>query len=158
MEMREVDIELLWLYVDGQCSEADQLLVNQLLANNAHWQQAYHEIIAFEQTLSNSSDLEQPSMRFTKNVMDAVQAEGFAHKKAGNRLVWVFGTIMSMLTIVLVITGFTDIDWAAGKSVWSFSQVQIDRSKIVFITLAINTVLALVLLDTLLKRKRPGNS
>lgn len=157
--MREKDIELLWRYIDGQCSEAEQLRVAEQLAVNMRWKDAYNEIVVFNQTLLHNTELEQPSMRFSKNVMDIVQSEAFAYKKYSSRkLIWIFSFVIAALTIVLVIAGVTDIDWTSGKSLWSFKQIKLDSSNIIFITLAINTILALVLVDTLLKRKRPRNS
>lgn len=157
--MREEDIELLWRYIDGQCSEAEQLRVYEQLAVNTSWKDAYNDIIAFNQTLLHNTELEQPSMRFSKNVMDVVQSEAFSYKKYSSRkLIWIFSFVIAALTIIMVVAGVTDIDWTSGKSLWSFKQVTINRKGIVFITLAVNTILILVLIDTLLKRKHPRNS
>ncbi len=159
MEMREDDIELLWRYIDGQCSQEEQLQVTELLTVNARWKQAYDEIMSFNQILYQPTDLEQPSMRFTKNVMDAVQTEAFARKKySSQKLIWIFSIMIAALTIVLVIAGITNIDWTSGKSLYSFKQVTIDRKSIVFTTLAVNTILILVLIDVLLKRNHSANN
>lgn len=61
----------LWDYIDGLCSPTEKSAIEELLATNREWQQKHRELLNF-QGLLNSSELEAPSLRFTKNVMEEI--------------------------------------------------------------------------------------
>ena len=67
-----VDIEArLWEYIDGLSVGEERSAVEQLIAENAAWKAKYQELLDMHQSL-NLVELEQPSMRFTKNVMEEI--------------------------------------------------------------------------------------
>jgi len=61
----------LWNYIDGGCSPAEKSAIESLIASNREWQEKYRELLNVHQLL-NDSELEAPSMRFTKNVMEEI--------------------------------------------------------------------------------------
>src|SRR5690242_16424826 len=61
----------LWDYIDGLCSPEERSSIQALLAENAAWQRKYKELLNVHQ-LMNDAELEAPSMRFTKNVMEEI--------------------------------------------------------------------------------------
>jgi len=61
----------LWDYIDGLSSPAERSAIEELVAANIEWQQKYRELLGVHQ-LMNSTELEAPSMRFTKNVMEEI--------------------------------------------------------------------------------------
>jgi hypothetical protein len=61
----------LWDYIDGHSSAAERSAIEELLTTNRDWQQKHRELLNIQQLL-NSSELEAPSMRFTKNVMEEI--------------------------------------------------------------------------------------
>ncbi len=65
--------ELLWKYIEGQCSPEEQQEVERLLAEDAafklEWAQAHQLHHALQQQAA-----EQPSMRFAKNIMERLPA------------------------------------------------------------------------------------
>ena len=63
--------ERLWDYIDGLSSPAERSAIEELVAANIEWQQKYRELLGVHQ-LMNSTELEAPSMRFTKNVMEEI--------------------------------------------------------------------------------------
>ena len=61
----------LWDYIDGHSSPTERSAIEELLATNREWQEKHRELLNLQQLLS-SSELEAPSMRFTKNVMEEI--------------------------------------------------------------------------------------
>jgi len=61
----------LWDYIDGHCSPTEKSAIDQLLAANRQWQEKYKELLNVHQLL-DASELEAPSLRFTKNVMEEI--------------------------------------------------------------------------------------
>ncbi len=72
METNEEIEMILWEYMDGTCRPADMQRISILVERDELWKQKYTELSAFQKSIADSLQLEQPSMRFTKNVMDAV--------------------------------------------------------------------------------------
>lgn len=63
--------ERLWDYIDGLSSPGERSAIEELMAANIEWQQKYRELLNVDQ-LMTSSELDAPSMRFTKNVMEEI--------------------------------------------------------------------------------------
>ena len=61
----------LWDYIDGLSSNEEKTVIEQLLEDNREWKEKYHELLDVHQ-LMQSSELEHPSMRFSKNVMEEI--------------------------------------------------------------------------------------
>src|SRR4051812_10405268 len=71
----EIEMQL-WEYIDGTCNNTDKQRISLFIATDATWKEKYNELIVFHDDIQGSIEVEQPSMRFAKNVMDAV---GKAH-------------------------------------------------------------------------------
>ena len=67
---QEMELQL-WEYIDGSLLDAERNAVEKLIADNSFWKQRYHELLDLHQSI-NLIELEQPSLRFTKNVMDEI--------------------------------------------------------------------------------------
>ncbi|HET6767797.1 MAG TPA: hypothetical protein VFH08_10375, partial [Chitinophagaceae bacterium] len=66
------DIEQqLWSYIDGHSTSEERSSIEKLLQSNLDWKDKYHELLEIHQ-LMNAAELEQPSLRFTKNVMEKI--------------------------------------------------------------------------------------
>src|SRR5258706_2629812 len=61
----------LWSYSDGTTSVEETSIVERLVKENQEWKEKYCELMELHQ-LVQSSSLEEPSMRFTKNVMEEI--------------------------------------------------------------------------------------
>src|ERR1700712_4009610 len=63
--------ERLWNYIDSTSDAKEKAAVERLLAESRDWHAKYQGLLEIHQ-LMNSSELETPSMRFTKNVMEDI--------------------------------------------------------------------------------------
>jgi hypothetical protein len=63
--------ERLWDYIDGLSSPDEQSTLQALIAENIEWQRKYKELLNVHQMMQ-ATELEAPSMRFTKNVMEEI--------------------------------------------------------------------------------------
>ena len=61
----------LWDYIDGLSSPDERSVIEALIAENREWQEKYRELLNMHQLLVDS-ELEAPSMRFTKNIMEEI--------------------------------------------------------------------------------------
>jgi hypothetical protein len=71
METRKQMEERLWDFIDGMSDPDEQSLVRRLLAEDNAWQRRYQELMAIDEAMQHH-ELDAPSLRFTKNVMEQI--------------------------------------------------------------------------------------
>jgi hypothetical protein len=158
---REAIEAQLWDYIDGTCNAPDKERISALIGTDITWSGLYNELALLHRSIAAHTDSEQPSMRFTKNVMDAV---GKAHiapatKKYINSGV-IKGIAALFIAIIIVTIGYAlaSVNWNE-KGTESHFKTNFDISSFFNSTffnvfIMVNIVLALVLLDILLRRKQ----
>src|SRR5215217_3490455 len=111
------DIEIrLWEYIDCFSEPAERSVVEKLIAENAEWRAKYHELLEVHQLVS-STELDQPSMRFAKNVMEEIAKYHIApatKNYINNKIIWGIGAFFITVIIGFLIYGFAQVDWSAG--------------------------------------------
>ncbi len=159
--------ERLWNFIDGTVSASEKTVIEQLLESDAKWKAKYHELLKVNELLK-SSELEEPSMRFTKNVMEEISKLHIApatKSYINKKIIWGIGIFFITLLVGFLIYGFGQMDWTAGqettlsKNINKFDLSKVDFSKFFSNTwvnafMMINVVLGLVLLDNFLTNKR----
>jgi hypothetical protein len=152
----------LWSYIDGYSSSEERSSIEKLIATNTEWKNKYQELLDVHH-LMGSADLEQPSMRFTKNVMEQIAKHSIAPATKtyiNKRIIWGIGTFFITMIVGFLIYGIGQINWTEpGGTKLPVDLSKIDYSKIfknsyVNIFMMINVLLGLVLLDRVLVNKR----
>ena len=165
MNQQENIEQQLWSYIDGFSSAQERTALERSIATNLEWKNKYHELLEVHQLMS-SSELEQPSMRFTKNVMEKIAQYHIApatKNYINKKIIWGIAGFFVTLFAVFVIYGFAQVNWASSNS----SNLPIDLSKILQVDysrifsnnfvngfLMVNVLIGLVLLDSVLNNKR----
>ena len=164
MEQNE-EIEMqLWEYIDGSCPINDMQRISILIERDALWKAKYDELSVLHGSLSHSIELEQPSLRFTANIMDAVAATHVAPatKKYINK-----GIIRSIAALfigmIAAVLGYAIANAGNGTTAkYTLPKLDISgisgifNSETVMMIIAVNIVIGLVFLDSLLRRKSAG--
>lgn len=154
--------ERLWDYIDGFSSPEEKTVIEQLLESDAEWRTKYGELMEIQQLL-HSSELEAPSMRFTKNVMEEIAKLHIAPATKtyiNKRIIWGIGIFFITLIAGFLVYGFGQVDWTVqGDSKLPVDFGKVDYSKIFSNTfvnafMMINVILGLFLLDRFLASKR----
>ncbi|MGZ5221104.1 MAG: anti-sigma factor family protein [Chitinophagaceae bacterium] len=154
--------ERLWDYIDGNSSPEEKTVIEQLLASDAEWRAKYSELLEVQQLLS-SSELEAPSMRFAKNVMEEIAKLHIAPATKtyiNKKIIWGIGIFFITLVVGFLVYGFGQVDW----TVESDSKLPVDFGKVdyskifsntfVNVFMMVNVILGLFLLDRFLASKR----
>lgn len=154
--------ERLWDYIDGLGSAKERSVIEKLLQENTEWKNKYHELLEAHQLLK-SSELEEPSLRFTKNVMEEISkyhispaTKTYINKK----IIWGLGIFFITMVIGFLIYGLGQMDWKSGDGnnlSFDLSKIDINRffsNTYVNIFMMINIVLGLFLLDNYFSNKR----
>ena len=156
--------ERLWNYIDGSASAQEKTVIEQLLDADAAWKSKYHELLELD-NLIKSSELEQPSMRFHKNVMEEIAKLHIApatRTYINKKIIWSIGFFFIAMILGFLIYGFGQMFAAGGggeESTISKNIGKVDFSKFFNNTwinafMMINVVLGLFLLDNYFNQKR----
>jgi len=152
----------LWEFIDGQSSIEEASAIEKLIETNKQWKEKYRELLELHQ-LVQSSALEEPSLRFTKNVMEEIakyQIAPAAKAYINNKIIWGIGIFFITLIIGFLIYGFGQVDWnASGNDKLPIDISKVDYGKFfnntyVNVFMMINVVLGLMLLDRYLAAKK----
>lgn len=109
--MKELEKEL-WNYIDGSCTPAERVRIEKLLDQDPEYRAVYQELLSLDADLM-TMDLEQPSMSFTRNVMEAIQGESVpASVQIDKRLIYGIGALFGL--IFLLVSGILlySVNWS----------------------------------------------
>lgn len=154
--------ERLWEYIDGTATAENRQGIETLLQSQAAWKEKYRELLEINQLLQ-ASELEAPSLRFTKNVMEEItrlQIAPATKSYINNKIIWGIGLFFITLLVAILGYGFSQMDWTStGDSSFTEQLSKIDTSKffnndLINVFMMINVLLGLVLLDNYFSNKR----
>jgi hypothetical protein len=154
----------LWDFIDGLSIPAEQALIQELIVTDPEWQISYQELLEVHQ-LMNTTELETPSLRFSKNVMEEIakyQVARATKSYINKKIIWGIGGFFIAMILGLLVYVFGQIHWADKSTADNFTKYnlgKLDWGKIftntyINIFMMVNIVLALVLLDLYLQRKK----
>lgn len=154
--------ERLWEYIDGMSTPEERTVIDQLIKADEEWRAKYGELMEAHQ-LMQSSELEEPSLRFTKNVMEEIAllkiapaAKTYINKK----IIWGIAIFFITIIVGFLIYGVGQIQWnSASDTPFPVDLSNIDLSKMfnntyINIFMMLNMILGLFLLDRYLTNKR----
>jgi hypothetical protein len=157
--------ERLWDFLNGNLSVKEKEEVQQLLEQNSHWQKMFEEMTAFE-AMVKSSELEEPSMRFSKNVMDEISKLKIAPatKSYINKNI-IYGIAAFFMLIIggSLVYMFTQLDFSTGSengiinfdfSKYSFDWKQYVSPTVLNLFFVADAVIGLMLFDRYLNKKK----
>ena len=164
MQAEQIE-QRLWEYIDGVLTAEESSAIEKLLQENVEWQRKYRQLLDVHQLL-NATELDEPSMRFSRNVMEEIAkvhiapaTKTYINKKVVSGLAWFFVTMI----VGFLVYGFGQINWSdAGTTNLPTQITEFDWSKIfnntyVNVFMGINVVLGLALLDRYLANKKTSN-
>lgn len=152
----------LWDYLDGLSDSAEKSVIEQLIRDDAEWRLKYEELLEVKQLLT-ADDLEEPSMRFTKNVMDEIARQHIApatRSYINNNIIRGLAIFFVSMIVGFLAYGFGQVDFSAGKE----TKLPVDISNLdysVFFNnnyinafMMLNMILGLFLLDQYLSSRK----
>ena len=153
----------LWDYIDGNSTSDEQSVIAKLIETNTEWRRQYHELLEVH-ALLQSTELEAPSMRFTKNVMEEIakyQIAPATKTYINSKIIWGIGLFFITMIVGFLIYGIAQVDWTVAgdtKNPIGFDLTKVDYSEMFNSTLMngvmmLNVILGLFLFDRYLSNK-----
>lgn len=158
--------EKLWSYIDGSLDKKELGFVEELLRSDLEWKNKYAELLSVHQLMQENIDLEQPSLRFTQNVMEEISRlyiTPATRNYINKNVIWGIGIFFFTTIIGLFVYGFGQIDWSQPQSnnlptqlqeINNINWSQMFSGTYVNAFIMVNIVLGLMLLDMYLTRKK----
>src|SRR5687767_11928727 len=106
--------ERLWNYLDGTCPVEERLFIEQLIATNQEWKSKYQELLELQDLLTHHLELDEPSMRFNQNIMEAISQHHIApaaKSYINKRIIWAIAGFFICSITGFLIAGIAQIDW-----------------------------------------------
>src|SRR5215218_1240170 len=154
----------LWEYIDGFSTAEEKSVIEMLIRENKQWRDLYQELLQVNSSLSNI-DLEQPSLRFTKNVMEEIakyQIAPATKNYINNKIIYGIAAFFILSIVGFLIYGIGQINWTVSSQ--ASNPIGIDLTKVDYgrmfnntvmnIFMMLNAVLGLMLLDRYIAEKR----
>jgi hypothetical protein len=155
--------ERLWDYIDGVPDKTERSSIEQLIQTNQEWKLKYAELLEIHQLMHAHIDLEEPSMRFRQNVMEAIAREHIApatKSYINKKIIWGVGGFFVTMLVGLIVYSFAQVNWSntSGEStiinIDKFDWSRFLNNTYTNIFLMVNIVLGLMLLDMYLTNKK----
>jgi hypothetical protein len=152
----------LWDFIDGLSTAEERAAIVELLHTDPAWKAQYVELLELHQ-LTQSVELEAPSMRFTQNVMEQIGRETItrsARSYIDRRIVYGIGIFFVSIIALLVVYMLASVNWSVGGGTSSNIKLpdmnlsQYFNSTFVQIFLIVDTFLLLFLIDRWLNKKK----
>ena len=157
MNMMEQQI---WDYLDGTITGNEREKIAELIKTDLVYKNSFAELLALHQQLG-SLELDEPSMSFTRNVMEKVAAAPLPIKSVTDKRI-IYGIAAFFLLSILTLLGlvFSQVDWV--KPVTGMlpnTQIpEIDFSSYVNVTILrafffVDLILVLYILDSVMREQ-----
>lgn len=170
MDSAEHIEDRLWDFIDGRSSTEEQALIRKLIADDPAWKRRYDEFMRVDRAM-NQQELDAPSLRFTKNVMEQIARLHVAPATRNyiNKNVIRGITAFFLLMIIGILIYFIgQFHWISSSTDNLISPYHINVDKLnlgkalndtsVNIFILVNVVLGFILLDKYLQGKRKSRN
>ncbi|RZK39944.1 MAG: hypothetical protein EOO90_16910 [Pedobacter sp.] len=151
--------EQIWNYIDGTCTSEEKIKIESKLAYDQHYREVYQELLLVNEELQKI-ELDEPSMSFTRNVMDKVNLElkPVALKtKVDTRIVQGIAAffVLALLSVSVYTISTSDLSFKMDFpkiNLWTDISKYIDSTAIK-VFLFIDLAIALVFFDSMLRKR-----
>ena len=146
--------QMIWEYIDGSCDEPTKEQVQQKLNTDVQWRNLYDELLLLHKSISTDMEAEQPSLRFTKNVMGMIAADVIVRQSKN----YFNPIIIQSISFVLIASIIFLLAYAFSTANWNeTTAMKYYNSSTLHAFLWVNIILGLVLIDRIVNhnKKRP---
>ena len=162
-QQEEMELRI-WAYLDGAGSDEERSEVARLVQEQAAWKALYGELLEVHRSIG-ALELDEPSMRFTRNVMESIaqlQIAPATKNYINKRIIWGIALFFITMLVGFFIYGLGQINWSAAGSEQATLGIDLNKvdygplfnNNLLYAFLLINIVAGLFLLDRYLARKR----
>ena len=153
-------------FIDGEGTKAEREETEKMIAIDLQWKETYEGLMEVHRLLAGGMETMEPSMRFTKNVMDEISGLEIAKPVRLHQNPWIFriaGGILGVMLVAIMVYMFSLLDFSSNPGSSSLALPDVALPKIswtnyidngtTMVLFMVCTILAFVLLDKFLFNK-----
>jgi len=147
--------EQLWNYIDGFCSQKEQEEIEKKLAEDQSFRDLYAQLLTVNQQLNTHLELDEPSMSFTRNVMEQVKGEmapAAIKSKVDYRVIYAIGGFFAVLLLATIVYAFATATPGFTLDTATLHLDRVINPTVLWVVLFTNAVLLLIYLDSYLRK------
>lgn len=155
---------LIWAYIDGNCDKGTYGYVANMIAGDAEWKATYDMLMAFHASVARDISEEEPSMRFTKNLMDTLQTAKIskpAHKYINMSVVRLITAILvlpGLIAVCYIFANFNNLPAQPARGSWSAATNLLSDKSTINMAFWACVPLLLLFFDLLIRSRRTSSS
>jgi hypothetical protein len=166
MYTREQIEQHIWDYIDGLCTPEEKSMVEKLLQTDPEWNKVYLELRDFNTLVAATDFIDEPSMRFNRNVMEEVAKYKVAPPTSSyvnKKIIYGVAGFLLFTIVAAVVYGISLVDFSQPSSSsivpdvnlekYQFNWSQYLNSPIMYVFVFMDVIAGLLLLDRYLRRK-----
>ncbi|NEU09281.1 hypothetical protein GZH53_13230 [Flavihumibacter sp. R14] len=156
-----------WDYLDGTCNGQEHKKIGHLIETDEAYRTTYSELKSLHLDLSGI-ELDEPSMGFTRNVMDKVAASpmpGSIRSSVDKRIIYSIAAFFAVALLVLLTAIFSQVEWtqAAGTALPEYEIPKVDYlsfmdDAFLRVFLFADLILGLYFFDSVIRKRMLSNS
>ena len=157
--MKTIDEEI-WAYIDGSCNAAESQRIAEKIATDDNYAVAFQELSKLNDLMA-ADELEEPSMSFSRNVMEAVALEIAPKKlttKVNNKIIYSIAAFFILSIAAIFVYAFANSTPSGTEFTMPAVSFKMDLSQMLSplymkIFLMFDLALLLLYMDRLIRRK-----
>lgn len=155
--------ERLWDYIDGTGNVEEKQFIEEMIRTDMEWKKKYGLLLEAHQLMKQHLELDEPSMRFSMNVMEEIAKHHIApatKSYINKNIIRGIGAFFILMFLGMIVYGFSQANWSGGSNTdltWNLDKFDWNKylnSTYTNIFIMINIVLGLMLLDMYLSKKK----
>lgn len=153
----------IWDYLDGTCNPQERKAIEHLIETDPLYAQSFRELKLLNEDLSAGVELDEPSMSFTRNVMEKIALEpvpGSIKSLIDKRIIYGIAAFFVVTIAALLVVLLSQVDWAqpVKSSIPQYKVPEVDFSQYFNSTFLktfffADIVLGLYMLDSVLRKR-----
>lgn len=149
--------EQIWDYIDGNLDSGQKAAIGHKIATDATYQSVYQELFAVHQQME-TIELEEPSMSFTRNVMEQVKLEiqpVSLKTKIDHKIILGIASFFILALVSVLVYAVSNVQFTVAK--WTLPTLNIEPFITPFsirIFLFIDLLIGLICIDSIFRKKR----
>jgi hypothetical protein len=157
--MKTIEEEI-WAYIDGEGDQAQRHVMQSKITSDPDYQKMYSELMQIQEIIS-AQELEEPSMSFTRKVMEAVDTEMAPvslKTRVDNRIIYSIAAFFVISIIGILIYAVSNVNFSLPE--FKLPKLNFDLALspektglLIKAFLFVDLILGLIYLDRFLRRR-----
>ena len=154
----------IWMLIDGKLDIKETAFIHNLIETDKEWRSTYDQLLLIHNEI-HEAELDQPSLRFTKNVMEEIaklQLNTVSKQYLNYRIIWGVGSFFLISILATLVFVLAQVRWSAeanSQATYGLDVLKADFSEpfnntVTTVCIMFNIILGLLFIDQYLSSRK----